>query len=69
MSEVENAMQHMKIRKVPGLNGIPAELIKNMGQNGTKCIDIPCKQAFIVHHKRKNVGLSNKSNFRGTDWL
>ena len=36
LSKVENAMQHTKMRKALGLNDIPAELIKNIGQNETK---------------------------------
>lgn len=41
-SEIEHAIKALKCKKTPGKDGITAELLKNLGQKGTKAITDIC---------------------------
>ena len=40
-----------------------------MCKQSSNSIDIPCIQTSIVHHKRKNAGLSEAGGIQHAGWL
>ena len=67
--EVEHALKNIKTGKSPGLDNIPAELLKNSGENATKVLHTLCcsiwrtcqwpkdwkQQELVMLHKAGNV--------------
>ena len=47
-SEIIAAIQGMKINKAEGVDGIPGEFLKNLGQEGIKVLTDLCRKTYVV---------------------
>ena len=47
-SEITAAIQEMKINKVEGIDGIPGEFWKNLGQEGMKVLTDLCRKIYVT---------------------